>query len=147
VASLWHDSPCHKACYWNEIDDLRALLEGDSGGDDDADTTRLLLVNAAGRDGWTALHTASFLNRLEAAELLLRAGAAVGSVTVSGQLTALHLACQRGHGDMAALLLRFMKGRKKEEEDGVAVDVALSSKRRYDKTTLHFLAWNGKKVK
>ena len=109
MASLWHDSPCHKACYWNEIDDLRALLEGDSG-DDDADATRLLLVNAAGRDGWTALHTASFMNRLEAAELLLRAGAAVGSVTVSGQLTALHLACHRGHGDMAALLLRFMKG-------------------------------------
>ena len=120
VASLWHDSPCHKACYWNEIDDLRALLEGDSGGDyNDADATRLLLVNAAGRDGWTALHTGSFMNRLEAAELLLRAGAAVGSVTVSGQLTALHLACHRGHGDMAALLLRFMKGRtEKEEKDG-----------------------------
>ena len=128
VASLWHDSPCHKACYWNEIDDLRALLEGDSG-DDDADATRLLLVNAAGRDGWTALHTASFMNRLEAAELLLRAGAAVGSVTVSGQLTALHLACHRGHGDMAALLWRFMKGREKEEE-GVAGDVDSSSKRR-----------------
>ena len=132
MASLWHDSPCHKACYWNEIDDLRALLEGDSGDndDDDADATRLLLVDAAGRDGWTALHTASFMNRLEAAELLLRAGAAVGSVTVSGQLTALHLACHRGHGDMAALLLRFMKGREKQEEDGVAVDFAPSSKRR-----------------
>ena len=130
VASLWHDSPCHKACYWNEIDDLRALLEGDSSDDDDADATRLLLVNAAGRDGWTALHTASFMNRLEAAELLLRAGAAVGSVTVSGQLTALHLACHRGHGDMAALLLRFMNGIEKNEEDGIAGDVASSSKRR-----------------
>ena len=77
MASLWHDSPCHKACYWNEIDDLRALLKGDSGDDDndDADATSLLLVNAAGRDGWTALHTASFMNRLEAAELLLRASA------------------------------------------------------------------------
>ena len=131
VASLWHDSPCHKACYWNEIDDLRALLEGDSGAvDDDADATRLLLVNAAGRDGWTALHTASFMNRLEAAELLLRAGAAVGSVTVSGQLTALHLACHRGHGDMAALLLRFMKVDAKRGGGWVASDVAISSKRR-----------------
>ena len=102
---MWHDSPVHKACYWNEIDSLRTLLKGDR--DDVA-----VLVNALGRDGWTALHTASFMNRLEAAELLLRAGATVGSseVTVSGQHTALHLACDRGHGDMVALLLRFMKG-------------------------------------
>ena len=77
---------------------------------DDIDEVVTALVNAPGRDGWTALHTASFMNRLEAAELLLRAGATVGSsvVTVSGQHTALHLACDRGHVDMVALLLRYM---------------------------------------
>jgi len=102
VASLWHDSLCHEACYWNEIDDLRALLEG--GGD-----RATLLVNAPGRDDWTALHTASFMNRLEAAEMLLHADAAIGLATACGHFTALHLACHRGHGEMVALLLRFMK--------------------------------------
>ena len=122
----------HKACYWNEIDDLRALLEGSNCDDEssEAAASGLLVSGTIGRDGWIALHTASFMNRLEAAELLLRAGAAVGSVTVSGQLTALHLACHRGHGDMAALLLRSIKISAKMEEDGVAVDAALSSKRR-----------------
>ena len=114
------------------------MLEGSGGNDDDDVAGRLLLVNAAGRGGWTALHTASFMNRLEAAELLLCAGAAVGSATVSGQHTALHLACHRGHGDMAALLLRFMKSAQQEEEGSShttassAIDdgVASSSKRR-----------------
>ena len=59
------------------------------------------------RGSWSALHVASFMNRLEAAEILIAYGADLSLVTSdNGGLTALHLASSRGHSDMVALLLR-----------------------------------------
>jgi ankyrin repeat protein len=66
-------------------------------------------INAAvpSRGSWSALHVASFMNRLEAAEILIAYGADLSLVTSdNGGLTALHLASSRGHSDMVALLLR-----------------------------------------
>jgi ankyrin repeat protein len=66
-------------------------------------------INAAvpSRGSWSALHVASFMNRLEAAEILIAYGADLSLVTSdNGGLTALHLASSRGHSDIVALLLR-----------------------------------------
>ena len=66
-------------------------------------------INAAvaSRGSWSALHVASFMNRLEAAEILIAYGADLSLLTSdNGGLTALHLASSRGHSDMVALLLR-----------------------------------------
>ena len=56
-------------------------------------------INAAvpSRGSWSALHVASFMNRLEAAEILIAYGADLSLVTSdNGGLTALHLASSRG---------------------------------------------------
>ena len=54
--------------------------------------------------GWTALHVASFMNRPEATSKLLAAGVDIDAVTYGSELTALHLACSKGHIGIVKLL-------------------------------------------
>lgn len=61
-------------------------------------------VNAPQVDGTTALHWAAYLNDLETATLLLKAGANV-RVTNRYSVTPLSLACLNGNGQLVGLLL------------------------------------------
>jgi ankyrin repeat protein len=75
----------------------------------DKDVVRTLLqkkvdVNAAGGDGTTALHWASYRDDLETADLLIRAGAKVNAATDLG-VTPLWTASQNGSAAMVARLL------------------------------------------
>jgi ankyrin repeat protein len=75
----------------------------------DKDAVRTLLqkkvdVNAAGGDGTTALHWASYRDDLETADLLIRAGAKVDAATDLG-VTPLWTASQNGSATMVARLL------------------------------------------
>jgi ankyrin repeat protein len=105
LSSLWQDTTLHYCCHSNDIVTLRRLLteaehQHGSGSID---------INAAviSRGSWTALHVASFMNRVDAAEMLIANGADLNLATSdNGGLTALHLASSRGHSDIVALLLR-----------------------------------------
>ena len=56
------------------------------------------------------------MNRLEAAELLVRSGANLRLATTdNGGLTALHLASSRGHSEMMLLLMRGMVAQSEQE--------------------------------
>ena len=71
---------------------------------------RLLLdggadVQARGKDGNTALHTAAWSNRADLAALLLERGAAVDARNDSG-MTPLHYAAPAGHAEVVELLLK-----------------------------------------
>ena len=61
-------------------------------------------VNAAQGDGATALHWASHLDDLAAADLLIRAGANVNAANDIG-VTPLYLACTNRNGRMVARLV------------------------------------------
>src|SRR5215472_5915035 len=56
-------------------------------------------VNAPQVDGMTALHWAAYLDDLETAKLLVKAGADV-KATNHYDVTPLSLACQNGNGDL-----------------------------------------------
>jgi ankyrin repeat protein len=63
-------------------------------------------VNAAQGDGTTALHWAAFNDDLDAAKLLLAAGANVKAATRVGAITPLFLAAKNGSAQMIGLLLK-----------------------------------------
>ena len=102
IASIWHESPFHKACYENDIDSLRVLLEeeGRAG-------TSYFSLNCVGRDAWTPLHVAAFFNRVECSRLLLEAGANTRKQTFGKQQTALMISCQRNHVEIVRLISRY----------------------------------------
>lgn len=85
-----------------------ALIDAVKAGHSDAIRTAIAergdVVNASEGDGTTALHWASFLGNVEAAELLIAAGADVNRVNALG-VTALHLAGVNGDGAMVQRLL------------------------------------------
>jgi len=57
-------------------------------------------------DGWTALHLAAFFGQLEAARMLLDAGADLNAVSRNSlENTPLHAAAAGRHGDVARLLV------------------------------------------
>jgi len=63
-------------------------------------------VNAFAYDGWTPLHLAAFFGRVEAAELLLDAGADLAAVSRNSLYnTPLHAAAAAKHETVARLLL------------------------------------------
>lgn len=64
-------------------------------------------VNAFAYDGWTPLHLAAFFGQLDAARVLLDAGADVEAVSHNGmQNTPLHAATAGKHEPIALLLLQ-----------------------------------------
>jgi len=76
----------------------------------DRESVRSLLregadVNASQGDGMSALHWAAASGDAEMAEMLLRAGANLQSVTRIGHYTPLHVACQGGNAAVVELLL------------------------------------------
>ena len=96
----------------------------------DAALTRSGAVNTYAYDGWTPLHLAAFFGRLDAAERLIAAGAALNSAsTNSMRNTPLHAAVAGGRTDVALLLI----------ERGADVSVPDSGQH----TPLHIAAENG----
>ena len=87
------DSPVADAAMRGDIEVVRSLLK------DGVD------VNAAQGDGMTALHWAAELGGVELAQMLIHAGASVGSVTRLGAYTPLHLASRSGHALVVETLL------------------------------------------
>ena len=71
---------------------------------------------ACAYDGWTALHLAAFFGQLEAARMLIDAGADVNAVSRNSlRNTPLHAAAAGRHADVARLLVE-------RGADGLAVD-------------------------
>jgi hypothetical protein len=93
VARIWHTSPIHKASYENDVDKLQELLNTRS------QSTSLSLpefLETRDEHGWTALHVAVFMNRIDVTKLLVSEGADILATTRYRGHTALHLACSRG---------------------------------------------------
>lgn len=92
-ASVPSDAPVADAAMAEDVAQVEALLR--SGAD----------VNAAQGDGMTALHWAAEHGNTALADMLLYAGAHVGTVTRLGDYTPLHLAAKGGHAEVAERLL------------------------------------------
>lgn len=105
IKALYNGSPLHKAVRDNSLEDVRILICSD-----------FYDINIRGRDGWTALHLASYLNRLEIVILLLELGADSDCKTYQNQSTPLHLACSRGNVQTTKVLLWFPTTRNLEED-------------------------------
>ena len=112
IAATWHATAIHKACYENDVASLHALVESVSQSEEELAS----LLALRDPHGWTALHVAVFMNRIEATRLLVSRGADILAVTGAagvgvsggGGRTALHLACSRGHGEVVRLLLNVV---------------------------------------
>ena len=104
LSDTWYATPLHRAVYENDLDMLRALLE--SGVSDSS-----FDMQARNAHGWTALHTAAYLNRVDALEvvLLFTAGSdkVLAALTDLGH-TALHLACSRGNTEVVRMLIKHL---------------------------------------
>ena len=70
LASTWHVHLIHQLCHENDTAGLRALL--DSRSDSDSVSELLSLRNDR---GWTALHVAVIMNRVEVIKVLVSLGA------------------------------------------------------------------------
>ena len=109
IAATWHATEIHKACYENDVASLHALVESVSQSEEQLAS----LLALRDHHGWTALHVAVFMNRIEATRLLVSRGADIFAVTGPGaeaggggrRRTALHLASSRGHGEVVRFLL------------------------------------------
>lgn len=91
-----HDAgPLHFAARIGDLNALQALLrEGE------------FSVNSLDRERYTALHWAAKRGKLEAARILIRAGADLNAVNPQGN-TPLILAAEEGHSTLVALLLEL----------------------------------------
>ena len=65
-------------------------------------------LNTVLDDGWTILHAAAALDRAECVSLLLKSGRVDLAGTIEGQLTALHVACARGHHEVVEVICAFL---------------------------------------
>ena len=92
---------------------------------DDADAG--IDKDAKDAEGWTALHVASFMNRAEATAKLLDAGADVDATTTDRQLTALQLACSRGHVAIVKLLVSHRRHGHVAASEGAAIGSSITS--------------------
>ena len=70
LASTWHVHLIHQLCHENDTAGLRALLDNRS----DSDSVSELLSLRNDR-GWTALHVAVIMNRVEVIKVLVSLGA------------------------------------------------------------------------
>ena len=115
IAATWYATAIHKACYENDVTSLHALVESVSQSEEELAS----LLALRDHHGWTALHVAVFMNRIEATRLLVSRGADIYAVTGPGPAaavaaagggghTALHLACSRGHSEIVRFLLNVV---------------------------------------
>ena len=72
LASTWHVHLIHQLCHENDTAGLRALLDSRSDSDSESVSELLLLRNDR---GWTALHIAVIMNRVEVIKVLVSLGA------------------------------------------------------------------------
>jgi len=101
IGDLWHDTALHAACHSNDLKALGDMIASESFGSDQLNAV------AAETGSWTALHVATFMNRLEATEMLVERGADLNLATAdNGEVTALHLASGRGHRRIVDVLLK-----------------------------------------
>jgi len=87
-------------------------------------------INVEDMKGWTPLHRVAAAGHTNIAELILAQMGAKHSVNDEEDGTALHLACQFGHGEIAALLT------------DAGAEVSIADQRGW--TPLHWAAHNGK---
>ena len=110
IAANWYATAIHKACYENDVTSLHALVESVSQSEEELAS----LLALRDHHGWTALHVAVFMNRIEATRLLVSRGADIFAVTGPGPAagggghTVLHLACSRGHSEIVRFLLNVV---------------------------------------
>ena len=76
IATTWYTTPIHKACYDNDVDGLRALVE--SLPKSEAETQ----IGQRDHHGWTALHVAIFMNHIEIINVLV--SFSVGVINIPG---------------------------------------------------------------
>lgn len=63
-------------------------------------------VESVDKNGWTALHLACYLNRIEIAQVLILKGNAAEFARVGDTgMTPMHIACSRGHVEIISLLV------------------------------------------
>jgi ankyrin repeat protein len=62
IESTWHTNPMHKFCYENDTASLQALLSSSDSIPD--------MLSLSNDRGWTVLHVATFLNRVEVIKIL-----------------------------------------------------------------------------
>ena len=67
IASTWHTTPIHQLCYENDTAGLQALLDSRS-------DSVLEILSLQNERGWTALHVAVFMNRVEVIKVLASFG-------------------------------------------------------------------------
>ena len=72
LASTWHVHLIHQLCHENDTAGLRELLDSRSDSDSDSVSELLSLRNDR---GWTALHIAVIMNRVEVIKVLVSLGA------------------------------------------------------------------------
>lgn len=97
TSALWHDTPLHKACYESDHEGFRRLL-------DEID------INVAGRDNWTVLHFAVYLNKIELVKFLLDADFEdnrpdIFRVSAEHCYSVLHIACNKGYIKILRLVM------------------------------------------
>ena len=90
--STWHATPLHKAAYENNTVGLLELITPEN-------------IDFRDHLGWTALHVAVFLERVDVLRLLIDSGANIFATTCLGH-TALHFACFRGLGGVVRSFIR-----------------------------------------
>ena len=74
LASTWHVQLINQLCHENDTAGLRALLNSRSDSESDSDSVSELLSLRNNR-GWTALHVAVIMNRVEVIKVLVSLGA------------------------------------------------------------------------
>ena len=76
LASTWHVHLIHQLCHENDAAGLRALLGNRSDSDSDSVSDSVSVLRSLRNDrGWTALHVASIMNRVEVIKVLVSLGA------------------------------------------------------------------------
>jgi ankyrin repeat protein len=90
----WNSTPIHKAIYANSSVDVADLLRVSSHSH-----------HHRNQMGWTLLHFAVFLKRIECIQVLLTNGADIFAPTTQFGYTSLHFACFRGDISIIDLLL------------------------------------------
>jgi ankyrin repeat protein len=76
LASTWHVHLIHQLCHENDTAGLRALLDSRSISDSDSDSDSVSeLLSLRNDRGWTALHVAVIMNRVEVIKVLISLGA------------------------------------------------------------------------
>ena len=109
-----------KAMYDNELDILAKLIVGNATGvnkDIDNDT-----LNEDNRCGWSCLHAAAYLNRVECVRILVNNSHSNIAVSYQSRLhTALHVACCKGHVEVVKIIMNALQWRhdniKKNDTD------------------------------